>query len=77
MIQVVEALATNTNGESKQEIKFKSMKSIASASRRGEALAVSAKDLEPRAPVGAAHRTGLSLSMIIPMKPLVAAVIHG
>ena len=32
---------------------------------------------EPRAPVGAASRAGLSLSMIIPMQAQVTVVIHG
>lgn len=78
MIQVVtNAEATNTNGESKQGKKLKRIESIASASGRGEAIALSAEDISTRAPVIAAIRPCLGLSMTIPIVPLVAAVIHG
>ena len=76
IILVVEVDATHTNGESKQEMEFQTLQSIASAFGRVKG-AMRAKEHETRAPVGAARRTGLTVSMMLPENPMVAAVIHG
>ena len=76
MILAVKVNAIHTNGESKRGTKFLTLQSITSAFRRQEA-AISAMEYEPRAPVGAASRARLSLSMIIPTQAQVTVVIHG